>query len=218
MRFLENLFIKLFSLVIFAGSIMMILTGLNIIEYDGITNIVKFLLDSETNKKVTLIFSIISAVVSLKILFTNNGKPKTGKDGIILENSSGKLIISKESLDNLIFNAAKDIPGADNITSKTYLDLEQNLRVFVTVNITQDVSIKELSTTLQSKIKSAIKQTADLDVSEVNVKIKNIVNKKTRKIKDSYESKKEELPTVIEENPMVEPTNDVEEYNETNNE
>jgi len=100
MRFLENLFIKLFSLVIFAGSIMMILTGLNIIEYDAITNIVKFLLDSETNKKVTLIFSIISAVVSLKILFTNNGKPKTGKDGIILENSSGKLIISKESLDN----------------------------------------------------------------------------------------------------------------------
>jgi len=218
MRFLENLFIKLFSLVIFAGSIMMILTGLNIIEYDAITNIVKFLLDSETNKKVTLIFSIISAVVSLKILFTNNGKPKTGKDGIILENSSGKLIISKESLDNWIFNAAKDIPGADNITSKTYLDLEQNLRVFVTVNITQDVSIKELSTTLQSKIKSAIKQTADLDVSEVNVKIKNIVNKKTRKIKDSYESKKDELPTVIEENPMVEPTNDVEEYNETNNE
>ena len=119
------------------------------------------------------------------------------KDGLILENASGKLIISKESLDNLIYNAAKDIPGADNISSKTYLDLEQNLRVFVTVSMTQDVSIKELSTALQSKIKTAIKQTADLEVSEVNVKIKNIVNKKTRKIKDNYTEKAVE-PTVNE--------------------
>ena len=223
MRFLENLFIKIFSLIVFALSLVIILMGFNLVKVVFLKDLVEFLLYTELRTRVTLIVCFVLLLVSLKIFITSSGKPKNGKDGIILENSSGKLIISKESLDNLIYSASKDVPGAENITSKTYLDLEQNLRVFVTVTITQDVSIKELSTTLQSKIKSAIKQTADLDVSEVNVKIKNIVNKKTRKIKDNYTENKVEVseaPSIIEE-PVVnvipeENSVDVEE--ESNNE
>ena len=200
MRFIENLFVKLFSLIILCLSIIIILIGFNILEFNFLDNIVKFLYRTELRGKITIIACLLFSLVSLKIFFTSRRKPRDGKDGIVLENSSGKLIISRESLDNLIANASKDVPGAENITSKTYLDLEQNLRIFVTVTITQDVSIKELSTTLQAKIKSAIKQTADLEVSEVNVKIKNIVNKKSRRIKDSYEPKVEEnKPPVIEE-------------------
>lgn len=185
MRFLENLFIKIFSLIVLAVSIIVILIGLDIVEISIFADIVKLLYSTEIKSKVTLILSVIFVLVSLKILLTRRGKPKNSKEGIILENGSGKLIISKESLDNMIFNASKDVPGAENITSKTYLDLEQNLRVFVTVTVSSDVSIKDISTRLQSKIKSAIKQTADLDVSEVNVKIKNIVNKKSKKNKEN---------------------------------
>lgn len=203
MRFLENLFVKLFSLIIFCLSIVIVLIGFDILELNFMNTIVKYLYATELRGKITIIVCLVFILVSLKIFFTSRRKPRDGKDGIVLENSSGKLIISRESLDNLIANASKDVPGAENITSKTYLDLEQNLRVFVTVTITQDVSIKELSTSLQTKIKSAIKQTADLDVSEVNVKIKNIVNKKSRRIKDSYETKKEEPKVEIITEPEV---------------
>ena len=199
MRFLENLFIKIFSLIVLVVSVLIILIGFDLVNIGIFEKIVKFLFSTELKSKITVITCIIFALVSIKIILTNRRKPKNGKDGLVLENSSGKLIISKESLDNLIYNAAKDIPGADNISSKTYLDLEQNLRVFVTVSITQDVSIKELSTALQTKIKTAIKQTADLEVSEVNVKIKSIVNKKNRKIKDTYVENKVE-PVVQEIN------------------
>ena len=223
MRFLENLFIKLFSLIIFALSLLIILIGLNFTEIDGLTKLTKLLFLTELSTKITIGVCVVFVLVSLKIFLTSRGKPKNGKDGIILENASGKLIISKESLDNLIFNAAKDIPGTESISSKTYLDLDQNLRVFVTVNMTQDISIKELSTTLQSRIKSAIKETADLDVSEVNVKIKNIVNKKNRKIKESYVEKIEEPNTkafednIITDN-KVEIKDELDNDSESNNE
>lgn len=222
MRFFENLFIKLFSIIILVVSILIILIGLDFVDINVFSSFIKIFYATEVRGKVTLISCLILVLVSLKIIFTSRRKPKNGKDGLVLENSSGKLIISKESLDNLIFNAAKDIPGAENISSKTYLDLEQNLRVFVTVSITGDVSIKEVSTELQSKIKSAIKQTADLEVSEVNVKIKNIVNKKTRKIKDKYVETKEvtkspENNIIVEsEEPKSDFTENVE--NESNNE
>jgi uncharacterized alkaline shock family protein YloU len=184
MRFFENLFIKLFSLIILILSVLVILIGIDLVDVKILSNLVKFLFNTSLKSKITIIVSIVFILVSIKIILTRRGKPKNGKDGIVLENASGKLIISKESLDNMIFNASRDIPGAENISSKTYLDLDQNLRVFVTVTVSSDVSIKDLSTRLQAKIKSAIKQTADLDVSEVNVKIKNIVNKKARKEKN----------------------------------
>lgn len=217
MRFLENLFIKLFSLIIFVLSVLIILIGFDLVNVKIFSTIVNFLYDSNLKTKITIIISLIIALVSLKIFLTQRGKPKNGKDGIVLENTSGKLIISKESLDNMIFNASRDIPGAENITSKTYLDLEQNLRVFVTVTVSSDVSIKDLSTRLQAKIKSAIKQTADLEVSEVNVKIKNIVNKKSRKEKNIQKEIKVDTPEALTNN---EDKNNVENKieNETKNE
>ena len=41
--------------------------------------------------------------------------------------------------------------------------------------ITKDVIIKDLTLNMQNRIKEAIKKTSDLEVNEVNVRIKNIV-------------------------------------------
>lgn len=218
MRFLENLFIKLFSLIILVLSVLVILIGFDIVSIKIFSDIINVLFSSELKGRITIIVSILLILVSLKILLTKRGKPKNGKDGIILENANGKLIISKESLDNMIFNASKDIPGAENISSKTYLDLEQNLRVFVTVTVSSDIAIKDISTRLQSKIKSAIKQTADLEVSEVNVKIKNIVNKKSKKNREIVAKIENIEPSVVpnvevSEN-NAEPENNIEINNE----
>ena len=60
------------------------------------------------------------------------------------------------------------------------LDRDRNLRVYVTLVVSGDVILKEISTELQRKIKDAMKKTADLDVKEVNIKIKNITNKKSK--------------------------------------
>ena len=54
------------------------------------------------------------------------------------------------------------------------MDKESNLRVFVNLTVKENAVIKELSTNLQNKIKETIKQSSDLEVKEVNIKVKNI--------------------------------------------
>ena len=111
------------------------------------------------------------------LFFTSKPNTQNTKDGIVLENSSGKLIISKESLENLIHSVVKDVPGAETVMSKTFLDKDKNLIVYVTVIVSKDVMLKDITMELQNKVKDAMKKTADLDVKEVNIKIRNISSK-----------------------------------------
>ena len=87
---------------------------------------------------------------------------------------------TKESLENMIAAVAKDIPGAESISSRTILDKNKNLIVYVTTVVSKDVILKDISSELQTKIKEAMKRTADLEVKEVNIRIKNITSKKVK--------------------------------------
>ena len=42
------------------------------------------------------------------------------------------------------------------------------------LDVKENANIKELSTNLQTKIKATIKNTSDLEVKEVNIKVKDI--------------------------------------------
>ena len=96
------------------------------------------------------------------------------RDGIMLENDSGKLLISKDTIENLTNSVVKGFDSAENVTTKVELDKENNVRIFVNLSVKENAIIKELSTNLQTKIKTTIKKTSDLDVKEVNIKVKDI--------------------------------------------
>ena len=54
------------------------------------------------------------------------------------------------------------------------LNKENNVKVYVNLSVKENAIIKELSTNLQTKIKSTIKKASDLEVKEVNIKVKDI--------------------------------------------
>ena len=62
-----------------------------------------------------------------------------------------------------------------NVSVSTELDHLNNLIINVNLVVNKTVVIKELTLNMQNKIKEAIKKTSDLEVKEVNVKIKDIV-------------------------------------------
>lgn len=180
MKFLDKFALKIFSIIILVISIVIILVITGILPISVITSELMFLTDIGANIKIALVIAFIFILLSLKGLFFTSKTNDDGKEGIILENNSGKLVISKESLQNLIASVVKEIPGADSISSKTILDKNRNLIVYVTTTVSRDVMIKDISTELQEKIKEALKKTADLEVKEVNIKIKNITSKKVK--------------------------------------
>ena len=83
-------------------------------------------------------------------------------------------------MENLIASFIKEVPGADSISIRTILDKDRNLIINVTAAVSKDIMIKDVSNEIQERIKDAMKRTADLEVKEVNIKIKNITNKRVK--------------------------------------
>lgn len=205
MKFLDKLALKIFSIIIFVVAIIAILLITGIVTVDMLEEQLENLFVGDTAIQVTIAVSGILMLLAIKGLFFTSKQEDNGKDGIVLENTSGKLVISKESLENLIASVIKEIPGAETVSSKTILDKNKNLIVYVTAIVSKDVMLKDISNELQLRIKETMKKTADLDVKEVNIKIKNITSKKVKGLP---------APT-DEETTQINEDNGAEENNET---
>ena len=64
------------------------------------------------------------------------------------------------------------------------MDEESHIKIYITLSVHPDAVIKDLSAKLQSNVKEAIKKSLDLDVTEVNIRVKNISVKKEPQIKE----------------------------------
>ena len=201
MKLIERFSLRLFSIIIIFLSIITILTVTSVLHIDFLFRALSFTIENETYARITIIVSVILILLGIKSLLSRLKPEDESKNGIILENASGKLVISKESLENLIAGVSKNIPGAESISSKTVLDKDRNLKVYVTTVVSDDVVLNDISTDLQKRIKEAMKKTADLDVKEVNIKIKNITNKKAKSkvVKENANTKPESTIETNEE-------------------
>lgn len=180
-----TLFQKIVS-VTFAGivlfiSVVSMFTLVGVLAPDLGSNIMAEIVEGEFFSKVLFAVFAILAILAVKEIAFGEKVSREGKEGLILENESGKLIISKESLESLVAGVGKEIEGVENVSSRTFIDTEKNVIVEVNVVVGRDVGLKDISTELQKRVKLALKQTADLDVKYVNIKIKNISNKKSKK-------------------------------------
>ncbi len=140
---------------------------------------------------------IVLFILSLKGFLFQSKTKKDKIDGILLENNNGKLLISRETLENLVRDISKKIQGTESISSKIHLDENNEIVVNISAVVYQDAIIKEVTKRMQEDIKFAIKQASDLEVSEVNVNIDKISNKTSPEMKQREE--KEEIPTEKEE-------------------
>lgn len=200
MKFLERFALTIFSLIVLIISIVMLCIMFEVVEVSFMVKPISYMLENLIAYRATLVVIIICILLAIKCLFFRSKSQDLGKDGIVLENASGKLVISRESLENLVASVARDIPGAEAVSSKTILDKDRNLKVFVTTTVARDMMLKDVSTELQNKIKEAMKNTADLEVKEVNIRIKNITSKKVKKAKERTEQANISEKNVTEEN------------------
>lgn len=196
MKIVDRLALKIFSLIIFTIAIGIILVITGFVSLTQIvTDFVNFA-NGEYGTRILLGISGVLILIALKGIFFTSKPDSKGKEGVILENDNGKLVISKESLENLIASVTKEIPGAETVSSRTIVDKNKNLIVYVTALVSKDVMIKDVSSELQNKVKEAMRRTADLDVKEVNIRIKNITSKKVK----GLPSPNVEQETATEEN------------------
>lgn len=211
MKIIERFALMVFSLIVLILSVALFGVLFNLIDAEIIIKPIYFIAKDIIYYRTALVVNALLFLLAVKALFFPSKPDNLSKDGIVLENANGKLVISRESLENLVASVAKEIPGAESVTSKTILDKDRNLKVYVTTAVSRDMTLKEVSTQLQDKIKIAMKETADLEVKEVNIRIKNISSKKIKtKAPKNVGSKSE--PEV--EPKVTEDENNVEEQKE----
>lgn len=182
MKTLEKIGLILFSNIVLILSIILCLIIFEWVEIDTVKYVLNLLVNNETASKITIGISIVLMILAIKYIFFSSSSKSEKTDGILMANDNGKLLISKETLENLVSGIAKGFEGAENISTKVELDKENNLYIHVTMQVKENAVIKDLSVNLQEKIKEAIKNSSDLDVKEVNIKVKNIATKKEENV------------------------------------
>lgn len=182
MKILDRIGLVIFSNLILIISIILCLLIFGWLSPETVYEVTKIALNNPITTNTVLVIAIVCIILAIKYIFFSSDRNEINgiKDGILLQNSDGQLVISKTTLEELVNNVVKGFDSAQDVTSKIVLDEEKNLKVYVTLNVKENAVIKELSNNLQTKIKSAIKKTSDLEVKEVNINIKELHAQETQ--------------------------------------
>lgn len=199
MKKFDKFILWLFSLIILLIVVFFVLLAFNLFSAREILETIpkKYYNLLSTDKDIVIVSTVVLLIffmLSLKGFLFQSKTKKDKIDGILLENNNGKLLISRETLENLVRDISKKIQGTESIYSKIHLDDNNEIVVNINAVVYQDAVIKEVTKKMQEDIKSAIKQASDLEVSEVNVnidKISNKVNPDKKQREEKFEEKVE---------------------------
>lgn len=181
MKILEKITLIIYSNIMLILSIILCLLVFGWLDIGLVGDLVKNAIQGEVTGNIILGLSVIFILLSIKCIFFDSTSKEQIKErqGVLLENESGKLMISKETIENLVNSVVQDFESAQEVITRVELDRENNVKVYANLVVSSNAVIKELSANLQEKIKDKIKKATDLEVKEVNITVKKVAPKQT---------------------------------------
>lgn len=191
MKIIDKIILSIYSIIMLVESVIAILIVFGWAKIETLVYIVRDILNNHIAYNTLFGISILFIILSIKaILFgssVSNRNEETdtkrnGKmgEGVLIENEDGKLLISKDTIERLANSVVRNFSNIQDAKTKVLIDNKNNIAIIVELQILQNTIIKELNTNLQTRIKQVVKEATDLEVNEVNVKIKNIINVPTK--------------------------------------
>lgn len=179
MKILEKITLIIYSNIMLILSILACVLVFGWVDIDLLGGVIKTVLQDDLSGKIVLGISIVFILLSIKCVFFDSTSKEQIKErqGVLLENESGKLMISKETLENLVNSVAMNFESTQDVITRVELDKDNNVKVYANLIVTSDAVIKDLSANLQNKVKEKIKSATDLDVKEVNITVKKVAPK-----------------------------------------
>jgi len=183
MKILDKIGLALFSSIILIAGLIVIFAVGGWLDLNLVVDALKFAITDSVAQKVAVGVSAVLIILAIKCIFLNSDSKSTSniKDGILLENDNGKLLVSKDTIESLTNSVVRNYETAQNVMTKVELDEESKVSIYITLFVYPDAIIKDLTLSLQRDVKEAVKKSLDLEVKDVNVRIKNITVKKENK-------------------------------------
>lgn len=174
MKILDKITLVLFSIIILISTILITLLIFGWVRMSSIVMFVDEMSANALATNITLGVSVVCALLSIRAIFFGGTQTDENEEGILLENEAGKLLISKDTIENLVNSVAKGFSNTQSVSTKITVNSENELKVAVTLLVLPNTVINELSMNLQTRIKEVVKKVADLEVKTIDIRIRNI--------------------------------------------
>ena len=104
MKFLEKFALIVYSYIILILAVIMCFLVFNWMDVESITEVMTKIVQGDIASKITLAVSAIFILLSIKCIFFDSDTEEKIKEsqGILLKNENGQLLITKDTLDNMI--------------------------------------------------------------------------------------------------------------------
>lgn len=184
MKIIDRISLAIFSIIILALSLV---TGFVIsgwLEIDLLAEIATKILEHHVTRLISLALVIIFSILSMKCIFFSSNAKEKSKEGILLENENGKLLVSKDTVENITTSVIKNFESVENSSTRVDVDDENKISIFITLAVYSEAIIKDLAAKIQSDVKQAVKNSLDLEIKSVNVRVKNVTAKKENIVKE----------------------------------
>ena len=184
MKIIDRISLVIFSIIILALSL---ITGFVIagwLEIDLISEWTVKILSNNVTGPIVFGLAIIFSILSVKCIFFSANSKEKSKEGILLENENGKLLVSKDTVENITETVIKNFESVENSTTRVDVDNENKISIFITLAVYSEAIIKDLAAKIQNDVKVAVKNSLDLEIKAVNVRVKNVVTKKENIVKE----------------------------------
>ena len=180
MKVVEKITLVIYSNIILILSIIACILVFRWLDINVVGSLMAALLLGETSSKIILGVSIVFILLSIRCIFFDPTSKQELKDkeGVLLANENGKLMISKETIQNIVDGVTKEYKGTKEVSSKVMLDKNNNVNIYINLIVEANTIIKDLSAELQNEIKDKVKKITDLEVKEVNITIKKAIQEK----------------------------------------
>ena len=184
MKILDRINLVIFSVIMLIVSLTTCFVIAGWLELDVIFDLVKDIISTKVGRGVTLGVAVVFSLMATKSIFLSSYAKEKSKEGILLENENGKLLVSKDTVENITGTVIKNFESVENSTTKVDVDNENKISLFITLSVYQEAIIKDLASKIQTDIKEAVKKSLDLEIKEVNVRVKNVTTKKENAVKE----------------------------------
>lgn len=174
MKILEKFVLILYSFFMLIVSAIVCLILFKVISIDQIKECIEYV-QKDTALVITIIaIAIVCILLSIRCLFFRKKKQikKSNTTEILLENESGRLLISKNAIENAAKNIVKESLHLNtDIKVTADIDPANNISIYIAVMLDRALNVRDLTLDLQLRIKNEIKNSFGLEVKQVNIKV-----------------------------------------------
>lgn len=180
MKIIDRIALTLFSVMMLLISIIVLVTIFGWLDLTTVYLIATRALADSVTVKALIALNCVFILLAIKGIFfeSDRSEKENFSDGILLENEDGKLLITKDTLISMVNAVISGFEGVKSSQTKVQLDEENNLSIILTIETSKNTIIKELSNNLQIRIKEKIKESLDLEVKSIDIKVKNVIETK----------------------------------------